>query len=120
MANAIPPIPGIEVHQLRTAGWTVTGGNPATKVAYSKTLRTPAPRFPRHRFRSTWGYKDDEWKILEAVNIDELEGIYGELPERMIASITLFLALPEDEEEAKPTAMSSPSRYQSPKGTRLP
>ena len=34
------------------------------------------------------------------MNIDELEGIYGELPEGTVASITLF-ALPEGEEEAQ-------------------
>ena len=34
------------------------------------------------------------------MNIDELEGIYGELPEGSIASITLF-ALPKGEEEAQ-------------------
>ena len=101
MANTIPPIPGIKVQQLRKPGWTVIGGNPAAKVAhFPKTSRTPAPRFPKHRIRTTWGFKDDVWTILEdSVNIDELEGIYGELPEGMIASITLF-ALPEGEEEA--------------------
>ena len=90
MANVIPPIPGIE------AGWTVIGGNPAAEVAHlAKTFRTPAPRFPKRRIRTTWGYKDDAWTILEdAVNVDELEGIYRELPEGTIASITLF-ALPE-------------------------
>ena len=34
------------------------------------------------------------------MNIDELEGIYGELPEGTVASITLF-ALPEGEEETQ-------------------
>ena len=34
------------------------------------------------------------------MNIDELEGIYGELPEGTVASITMF-ALPEGEEEAQ-------------------
>ena len=102
MANTIPPIPGIEVQQLRKPGWTVIGGNPAAKVAhFPKTCRTPAPRFPKHRIRTTWAFKDDVWTILEdSVNIDELEGIYGELPEGTVASITLF-ALPEGEEEAQ-------------------
>ena len=39
------------------------------------------------------------WTILEdSVKIDELEGVYGELPEGTIASITLF-AVPEGGEE---------------------
>ena len=102
MANTIPPIPGIEVQQLRKPGWTVIGGNPAAKVAhFPKTFRTPAPRFPKHRIRTTWGFKDNVWTISEdSVNIDELEGIYGELPEGTVASTTLF-ALPEGEEEAQ-------------------
>ena len=102
MANTIPPIVGVEPRQLLKAGWTVIGGNPAAKVAhFPKTFRTPAPKFPRHRIRTTWGFKDEVWSLLEdSVNIDELEGIYGEVPEGRIASITL-LALPEGEEEAQ-------------------
>ena len=102
MAEVIPPIPGIEVQQLLKPGWTVIGGNPAAKIAhFPKTFRTPAPRFPKHRVRTTWGFKDNSWTILEdSVNIDELEGVYGELPEGTIASITLF-ALPEGEEETQ-------------------
>ena len=102
MANTIPPIPGMEPRQLLKAGWTVIGGNPAAKEAnFPKMFRTPAPKFPRHRIRTTWGFKDEVWSLLEdSVNIDELEGIYGEVPEGTIASITLF-ALPEGEEEAQ-------------------
>ncbi|CAE7902779.1 unnamed protein product, partial [Symbiodinium necroappetens] len=44
--------------------------------------------------------EDNAWSLLEdSVNIDELDGIYGEVPEGTIASITLF-ALPEGEVEA--------------------
>ncbi|CAE7465886.1 unnamed protein product [Symbiodinium sp. CCMP2592] len=44
---------------------------------------------------------DDVWSLLEdSVNIDELDGIYGEVPEGTIATITLF-ALPEGEVEAQ-------------------
>ncbi|CAE7328947.1 Mettl21e [Symbiodinium sp. CCMP2592] len=33
----------------------------------------------RYRIRTTWGFKDDVWSLLEdSVNIDELDGIYGE------------------------------------------
>ncbi|CAE7518954.1 unnamed protein product [Symbiodinium sp. CCMP2592] len=50
MANCIPPIPGVETRQLLKAGWTVINGSP-----------------------------DDVWSLLEdSVNIDELDGIYGE------------------------------------------
>ncbi|CAE7831496.1 pntA [Symbiodinium sp. CCMP2592] len=50
MANCIPPIPGVETSQLLKAGWTVINGSP-----------------------------DDVWSLLEdSVNIDELDGIYGE------------------------------------------
>jgi len=101
MANSIPPIPGVEPRQLLKAGWTVIEGSPAAKVAhFPKTFRTPAPKFPRYRIRTTWGFKDDAWSLLEdSVNIDELDGTYGEVPEGTIASITLF-ALPEGEVEA--------------------
>ena len=89
MANTIPPIPGVEPCQLLKAGWAVNGGNPAAKVA---------------------------WSLLEdSVNIDELEGIYGEVPEGTVASITLF-ALPEGEEEAQ--ADSDVEPYSFPKATR--
>ena len=102
MANNIPPIPGVETRQLLKAGWTVIGGNPAAKVAhFPKTFRTPAPKFPRHRIRTTWGFRDEAWSLLEdSVNIDDLESVYGEVPEGTIASITLF-ALPEGEEEVQ-------------------
>ncbi|CAE7198859.1 unnamed protein product [Symbiodinium sp. CCMP2592] len=50
MAKCIPPIPGVETRQLLKAGWTVINGSP-----------------------------DDVWSLLEdSVNIDELDGIYGE------------------------------------------
>ena len=102
MANNIPPIPGVETRQLLKAGWTVIGGNPAAKVAhFPKTFRTPAPKFPRHRIRTTWGFREEAWSLLEdSVNIDDLESVYGEVPEGTIASITLF-ALPEGEEEVQ-------------------
>ncbi|CAE7783080.1 unnamed protein product [Symbiodinium sp. CCMP2592] len=33
----------------------------------------------RYRIQTTWGFKDDVWSLLEdSVNIDELDGIYGE------------------------------------------
>ena len=114
MANTIPPIPGVEPRQVLKAGWTAIGGNPAAKLAhFPKTFRTPAPKFPRHRIRTTWGFKDEVWSRLEdSVNIDELEGIYGEVPEGTIASVTLF-ALPEGR---RPTAMSSLTRFLKPEG----
>ena len=117
MANNIPPIPGVDARQLLKAGWTVIGGNPAAKVAhFPKTFRTPAPKFPRHRIRTTWGFKDEAWSLLEdSVNIDELESVYGEVPEGTIASITLF-ALPEGEEEAQ--ADSDVEPYSVPKAKR--
>ena len=117
MANTIPPIPGVEPRQLLKAGWTVIGGNPAAKVAhFPKTYRTPAPKFPRHRIRTTWGFKDEAWSLLEdSVNIDEIEGVYGEVPEGTIASITLF-ALPEGEEEAQ--ADSDVEPYSVPKAKK--
>ena len=78
MANTVPPIPGMEPRQLLKAGWTVIGGNPAAKMAhFPKTFRTPAPKFPRHRIRTTWGFKDEVWSLLEdSVNIDEPIGKY--------------------------------------------
>ena len=105
MANTIPPIPGVEDRQLLKAGWTAKVGH------FPQTFRTPAPKFPRHRIRTAWGFKDEVWSLLEdAVNIDELDGIYGEVPEGTIAGITLF-ALPERKEGRKPTAMSSLIRF---------
>ena len=117
MANTIPPIPGVEPRQLLKAGWTVIGCNPAAKVGhFPKTFRTPAPKFPGHRIRTTWGFKDEAWSLLEdSVNIDELEGVYGEVPEGTIASITLF-ALPEGEEEAQ--ADSDVEPYSVPKAKK--
>ncbi|CAE7657286.1 unnamed protein product [Symbiodinium sp. CCMP2592] len=117
MANCIPPIPGVETRQLLKAGWTVINGSPAAKVAhFPKTLRTPAPKFPRYRIRTTWGFKDDVWSLLEdSVNIDELDGIYGEVPEGTIATITLF-ALPEGEVEAQ--ADSDVEPYTMPKSKK--
>ena len=103
-----------KIRQVLKAGWTAIGGNPAAKLAhFPKTFRTPAPKFPRHRIRTTWGFKDEVWSRLEdSVNIDELEGIYGEVPEGTIASVTLF-ALPEGR---RPTAMSSLTRFLKPEG----
>ncbi|CAE7203411.1 kptA [Symbiodinium sp. CCMP2592] len=50
--------------KIPSKGWTVINGSPAAKVAhFPKTFRTP----------------DDVWSLLEdSVNIDELDGIYGE------------------------------------------
>ena len=56
------------------------------------------------------------WSLLEdSVNIDDLEGIYGEVPEGTVASITLF-ALPEGEEEAQ--ADSDVEPYSFPKAKK--
>ena len=51
----------------------------------------------------------------DSVNIDELEGIYGEVPEGTIASITLF-ALPEGDVEAQ--ADSDVEPYSVPKAKK--
>ncbi|CAE7403505.1 Wrn [Symbiodinium sp. CCMP2592] len=87
--------------EIPSKGWTVINGSPAAKVAhFPKTFRTP----------------DDVWSLLEdSVNIDELDGIYGEVPEGTIATITLF-ALPEGEVEAQ--ADSDVEPYTMPKSKK--
>ena len=78
--------------QLLKAGWVTVNGDPHVKVAHNpKTFRTPAPRYPKYRIRSTWGYKDGEWKQLEnKVNMDELDAVYGKVPEGTDMTITVF------------------------------
>ena len=78
--------------QLLKAGWVTVNGDPHVKVAHNpKTFRTPAPRYPKYRIRSTWGYKDGEWKQLEnKVNMDELDAVYGKVPEGTNMTITVF------------------------------
>ena len=53
--------------------------------------------------------------LEDSVNVDELEGVYGEVPEGTIASVTLF-ALPEGEEVAQ--ADSDVEPYSVPKVKR--
>ena len=53
--------------------------------------------------------------LEDSVDVDELEGVYGEVPEGTIASVTLF-ALPEGEEVAQ--ADSDVEPYSVPKVKR--
>ena len=112
MANNIPPIPGPTVKGRLDSHWRQSccqSGTFPEGVSH-------APKFPRHRIRTTWGFKDEAWSLLEdSVNIEKLEGVYGEVPEGTIASITLF-ALAEGEEEAQ--ADSDVEPYSVPKAKK--
>ena len=98
-----PPLDGMKKAQLLKLGWTTVKGNPRIKVAHKpKTFRTPAPRFPRHRIRTTWGFIAGDWKLLEdKVSMDELDAVYGDVPEGTVIMVTIF-DLPEDEDEETP------------------
>ena len=76
------PVEGVTREMLGKVGWVAGLPGKAIKIARPKMFRTPAPRYPRHRIRTTWAVSGAEWVCLEdCVDIAELENSKAE-PEK--------------------------------------
>ena len=97
------PVEGVTREMLGKVGWVSGLPGRAIKVAHRpKVFRTPAPKHPKHRIRTTWAVRGGEWVCIEdSVDIAELENSKAELDEGVVMTITVF-NVPKGEEEPVP------------------
>ena len=83
------------------AGWVSHPGLEHVLIGHKpKVYRTPAPKHPSRTVRTTWVFRDGEWKKIEdKVNIEELDVRAAKFEEYTVMSITIFERSPDDKEE---------------------
>ena len=115
------PVEGVTREMLGKVGWVSGLPGRAIKVAHRpKVFRTPAPKHPKHRIRTTWAVRGGEWVCNEdSVDIAELENSKAELDEGVVMTITVF-NVPKGEEEPVPDSLIVIARKSLQMGISLP